>query len=161
MCDSVSQGGSEPLQSQFTDRVSGKSAALLKHFNPPPPPPPIYFQYTKQLTIPAERANDFHCCHIFPLLQAYVNFMSERWGCQLLFCSMRMMSTFLRGPFFCAMQTAKQLTIPAKMPTHHIIYKTTSLLLGSVSRTLESYGGGGVGAEGVMSSFQQGFKSQS
>lgn len=34
MCDSISWGRFEPLQSQFTDRVSGKSAALLKHFNP-------------------------------------------------------------------------------------------------------------------------------
>lgn len=46
-------------------------------------------------------------------------------------------------------KTAKQLTIPAKKPTHHIIYKTTSLLLRSVSRTLETYRRGRVGEAGV------------
>lgn len=34
MCDSVSPGRFEPLQSQFMGRASGKSTAPLRHFNP-------------------------------------------------------------------------------------------------------------------------------
>lgn len=140
MYDSNSRGRFEPLQSQFMDCVSGKSSALLKHFNPNPfiSRTPNSWQFLQQ----GQR---------FPLL-SYISPLPDI--CQFYVRGLEMPVIVLQhendvnfptGPFLCDVE-GKAADNPAKMPTHHIIYKTTSLLLGSVSCTLESYKGGwGVG----------------
>lgn len=95
MCDSISRGGvwtlTVTVQGPCLWRVCCSAKTLQS--------PSICFQNAKQLTIPAEAPVIFIVVIHFPSFHTYVNFMSEDNGCQLLFCSMGMMLTFLLRPF--------------------------------------------------------------
>lgn len=157
VCDSISQGRSEFLQSQFMDRVFSKSAAWLKHFNPvlafpqrqtaddsrkrgrrfPWQPCPS----SRHMSILCSRIRDAsYCSAAWEWCQLFYRAFSVGWR-------LRSSWQFL--------QRCQRITS---------FTKTTSLLLQLCQLNpgeLQRKGGGGGGVGGMMSSFQRCLKSQS